>query len=209
MMELRRVLAKLGADEDTADHVVRAFEQGDRSPLLRFLFLHSMWSNIISEERGSESGLPKWIEVWRRLGENGSPFIHAAALARMVEAGDNLANQIDDAWGVLKDILPRELAEEIGWSLCESHPVTEESGAALGGLHEDFGSQDPTGREGAPRSLVERRFRALPEDVRRELWAAEGSTRAALIWRRETGDDLAASRAAVETLRRLSWLRPE
>jgi hypothetical protein len=78
-------------------------------------------------------------------------------------------------------------------------------GGGGGELHAEIMEWDPTGRGGAPRSLDLRRFQSLPDDVRAELLPllrGREYAKAALVWKRQVGGELAQCLAAVERLRR-------
>ena len=74
----------------------------------------------------------------------------------------------------------------------------------VGQLHEEIMSWDRSGRGGAPRSLDLRRLQSLPDDVRLEVWSLLRNldmSKAALLWKRHVGGEVAECLAAVERLR--------
>jgi len=213
---LRQVLQDLEAPNDQIESIVGDYDVGDRTSLLRFLFLRLMWNEVIAEDR--EGPVPGWIGQWQRLSETDFPFLNVEALQRLLDQGAdaddltdlvrsaqalliyNLANQLDDGWGALRRVLPEELRGTMGWSLVATDASAPEPPDVIAGLHGDLEELDPAGRGGAPRTLVERRFQRLPEEVRTDLIANLRTAKAALVWRRHTGDDLDASRHAVSVL---------
>ena len=217
MGKLADQLKARGGDETAARYAEEALASGDARPLLLMLLGHEMLADVFDEQVGGNK--PAWISRWRELAKNGFPFIDVPAMERLLAAGAdprdltdlvrsaqlltayNIANLIDDpSIAVRPDLdLPEGVVD---WTLMYRDASGEL--AEVGALHEEIMSWDRSGRGGAPRSLDLRRLQDLPDDVRLEVWSLLANldlSKAALLWQRHVGGELADCLATVERLR--------
>ncbi len=209
-----------GADETEARYVEAALASGDSRPLLLMLLGHEMLADVFDEQAGGDKTAgPAWIDRWRQLAKSDFPFIDVPAMERLLTAGAdprdltdlvrsaqmltayNIANLIDDpSLAVQPDLdLPEGVVD---WTLMYRDASGEL--AEVGALHEEIMSWDRSGRGGAPRSLDLRCLQELPDDVRLEVWSLIANldlSKAALLWKRHVGGELADCLATVERLR--------
>jgi hypothetical protein len=217
MAKLADQLKALGADETAARYAEQALARGETRPLLLMLLGRAMTADVLPEHVGP--GQPEWIGRWRQLADSGFPFIDAPALERVLAAGAdpvdvtdlvrsaqmltayNIANVIDYPPSALPAGV--DLPEgAVSWTLM--HRDAAGAWEYVGALHDEMMEWDATGRDGAPRSLDLRRLQELPDAVRGELTALIQSrelSKAALLWKRHVGGELAACLATVERLR--------
>lgn len=169
MSKLADKLRALGVPEHDIEPACEAHADGDPSALLRALLLHVMWREVAPEGE-DESGRPRWVTDWLRLGDNGFPFIDAPALARLADSGAdlvavrdvvrsaqvlmlyNLANILGDGWRFIESLIGRELAQGLHWEVAAANVRDGTRGPVISGLHECLGDLDPAGRGGDPRS---------------------------------------------------------
>jgi hypothetical protein len=220
MGKLADQLKARGGDETGARYAEAALASGDARPLLLMLLGHEMLADVFDEQAGGgKTAAPAWIDRWRQHAKDGFPFIDVPAMERLLAAGAdpsdltdlvrsaqlltayNIANLIDDpSIAVRADLdLPEGVVD---WTLMYRDASGEL--AEVGALHEEIMSWDRSGRGGAPRSLDLRRLQELPDDVRLEVWSLLANldlSKAALLWRRHVGGELADCLATMERLR--------
>lgn len=190
-------------------------EAGDVAALLRLVLLRALWREVVDETHDAD-GAPVWVEQWLQLEETGFPFINVQALRRLRDAGANLddvtdvvrsaqvaliynvACMLDDGESSAKDILG-ERTPDAAWQLVAGTDPKN----VIRGLHDSLEELDPMGRHGEPRAIEERRLCSMSQDARQQIVVAVSAdqlARAALLWRRETGDDRAHCLSAVQRL---------
>jgi hypothetical protein len=210
-------LKALGADETAARYADEALTRGETRPLLLMLLGRAMMADVLPEHVGP--GQPEWIDRWRQLAATDFPFIDVPALERVLAAGTdpvdvtdlirsaqmltayNIANLIDDPPSAVPAGIDLPQGT-VTWTLM--HRDADGAWAYVGALHEEIMEWDATGRGGAPRSLDLRRLQQLPDDVGGELRTLIRNrelSKAALLWKRHVGGELAECLATVERLR--------
>lgn len=204
--EVVAALRALGMSEERARDAGYQRSPDDRQALKRALLLRAFWTEVIDD-----AGRP-WLTEASALRDAQFPFLDAAALGRVLATGASLEDvaavvrsvQILTLYNVTQ-ILDGDVPEldtfatirnELSWDLGLS-------------LHSEFEGDDPTGRNGEPLQLEERRLASFPPAVRAEILSTLSTSRprAALAWRKHTGESLQDSRVAVDRLASLPHLR--
>lgn len=210
---LRTRLLEAGIDAACADVALHALAGGDASALLHELLLRGLWAEVVAESQAE----PQWVADWRRLGPDGFPFIDLPALERVLAAGvdpHDLTAVVRSAQVLMAANLAQRLDTPtlgLGWDLPEA--ATPHLCCAAGqdtdhrrmpALYPAFAARDPARRHGAPGSLVQRQWAALPQatrDALREHLRGSSAAQAAAAWKRTFGGELREALDAVEELR--------
>lgn len=211
----RGQLQSIGFTPEAAARAQQALQGGDLRGFVHELLLHGLWSDVVDEAQPH----PLWIARWRELAANGFPFIDAAALQRLLDAGVDL----HDLTGVVRSAQVLAIcnvaqlldypALALGWDLppqatphlaCSS----EDAGGTqrLHALRPEVLCRDPSGRYGEPRPLALRQWQALTDETREHIQSlvlGGQRSRAAALWKQRVGGELRAALEAMETLRGL------
>ncbi len=204
-----------GLVPEAAERALHALQTGDLRGFVHELLLHGLWSDVIDETQPQ----PLWIARWRELAANGFPFIDAAALQRLLDAGvdpHDLTGVVRSAQVLAISNIAQLLdypALALGWNLppqaiphlaCGSEEA--EGTQRLRALRPEVLCRDPSGRYGEPRPLALRQWQALPEEARERIQSLvrDGQrSQAASLWKQHAGGELRAALDAMETLRGL------
>lgn len=208
-------LHAIGLAPDAAERALHALQTADLRGFVHELLLHGLWGEVVDETLPQ----PQWIERWERLAADGFPFVDAAALRRLLDAGVD----VHDLTGVVRSAQVLAIhnvaqlldypALALGWNLpaqatphlaCGNEATTDVQ--RLHALRPELSMRDPSGRFGEPRPLALRQWQALPEETReriRSLARADRRAQAAALWKRHVGGDLQSCLDAIDVLRAL------
>ena len=141
MDELTRRMTELGAS-DPAGWAHSEITQGIPQQA-RFLFLRSMWPDLIDPYRDEEA--IRRIPAVARLLDAGASLIDVVTALRAVayETACGVVERIDEG----RDVDAPD--DSPGWALVETDESSNLTGREIGGLHESLLSLDPSGNEGS------------------------------------------------------------
>lgn len=215
----REQLQSAGFTPAAAERAQQALQDGDLRGFVHELLLHGLWSDVIDETQPQ----PLWVARWRELAASGFPFIDAAALQRLLDAGadpHDLTGVVRSAQVLAISNIAQLLdtpALALGWNLppqATPHLACGSEDAAstqrLHALRPEVLCRDPSGRYGEPRPLALRQWQALPEEARQRVQSLvqDGQrSQAAALWKQHVGGELRDALDAVEMLHGLWTLR--
>lgn len=211
----REQLQSVGFTPEAAERAQQALQGGDLRGFVHELLLHGLWNDVVDEAQPQ----PLWIARWRELAATGFPFIDAAALQRLLDAGADP----HDLTGVVRSAQVLAICNiaqlldhpvlALGWDLppqatphlaCSTEDA--EGTQRLHALRPEVLCRDPSGRYGEPRPLALRQWQGLPEETRERIQSLVLSGQrspAAVLWKQHAGGELRAALDAMETLRGL------